>query len=93
MVIEKVPFTRYKTDEEKAQEELEIGEVMTIRINGKERTWLDQWKKVLDIKSDGKTLKFLAEVGTNVLHGTFGDKKLGYLFKKDRQRLSDFENF
>jgi hypothetical protein len=93
MVIEKDPFTRYKTNEEKEEEEIQFGEIMTIRLNPVEKQWIEKWKKVLDIKSDGKTLKFLAEIGTNVLHSTFGDKKLGYLFKKDRQRLSDYENF
>lgn len=85
--MEKEPFVRYKTDEEVESEE---GETFTLRLNPKERLWLDKLKKVLDIKSDGKALKIGAFVGLNVLHSHFGEGVLRYLFKKDRSRLSDY---
>ena len=91
MVLEQKPFVNYKLQEEK---ETETGETFTIRLNQKERKILNQWKKHLDIKSDGKALKVMAlTVAPNVLHGLLGDKLLKYLFKKERSRLSDYENF
>ena len=68
-------------------------DTFTVRLNESERVMLDHAKKDLDIKADSTALKFLAKKGLNVLHRTFGTKEIRYLFKKDRQRLSDFENF
>jgi hypothetical protein len=91
MTLEQKPFVNYKLDEEK---ELDEGETFTIRLNKKERKILNTWKRHFDIKSDGKTLKILAlTIAPNVLHRQLGEKLLRYLFKKDRARLSDYENF
>jgi hypothetical protein len=68
-------------------------DTFTVRLNEDERKLLNQAKKDLDIKADSTALKELGWIGLNVLHRTFGKKNLRYLFKKDRQRLSDFENF
>lgn len=90
-MIKKEPFTRYKLDEELQDDE---GETFTVRLNAIERAWLDELKRDLDIKSDGKALKLAGLIiARNVLHSTFTPKLLRYLFKKDRVRLSDYENF
>ena len=68
-------------------------DTFTVRLNDKERILLDQAKKDLDIKADSTALKELAFVGLNVLQSLFPNGKLRYLFKKDRARLSDYENF
>ena len=68
-------------------------DTFTVRVNEIERRMLEKAKRDLDIKADSSIIKFLAKVGLNVLHNTFGSKELRYLFKKDRQRLSDYENF
>lgn len=86
MVLDKEPFTKYNLGEDS-------GTTFTVRLNIKERQWLNELKKTLDIKSDSKALKLGAYVGLNVLHNTLGKDLLRYLFKKERSRLSDFENF
>jgi hypothetical protein len=68
-------------------------DTFTVRLNDTERVWLNELKKDLDIKGDSTALKFLAEIGGKVLHNTLGAKNTRYLFKKDRKRLSDYENF
>jgi len=81
------PFTRTTLDEKPKYD------TFTVRVNESERRMLQHAKKDLDIKGDSSAMKFLAKVGLNVLHKTFGTSEIRYLFKKDRQRLSDFENF
>ena len=87
MTLAKQPFVKYNDEIEG------IGETFTVRLNTKERELLNTIRKDLDIKSDSKALKEAAWIGLNVLHQTFGPKLCRYLFKKDRSRLSDFENF
>ena len=65
----------------------------TVRMNAEERERINELKKDLDIKGDSTALKELAFVGANVLQSLFPNGKLRYLFKKDRKRLSDYENF
>lgn len=86
-MIEKKPFVRYALDDEEQQ-----GETFTVRLNSKERELLNKIRVTMDIKSDSKALKECAWLGLNVLHHTFGNKFSKYLFKKDRARLSDYEN-
>lgn len=88
MPIEKAPFVRSKLDEELTQRD----DTFTIRLNARERELLTIIKRDLDIKSDGQALKEAAWIGINVLHGLFGAKLLKYLFKKERSRLSDYED-
>lgn len=68
-------------------------DTFTVRVNDSERRMLQHAKKDLDIKGDSSVIKFLAKVGLNVLHKTFGTNEIRYLFKKDRQRYSDYKNF
>lgn len=68
-------------------------DTFTVRVNDSERTMIEHAKRDLDINADSTVVKFLAKVGLNVLHKTFGTSELRYLFKKDRQRLSDYKDY
>lgn len=89
MPIEHKPFYRTKTDEEREEES---GRTFTIRVNEKEELLLRRLREILDVKSGGKALKIGAWVGLNVLQNTFGEDFAKYLFKKERVRLSDYED-
>lgn len=83
------PFYKTKLDEELDSKR----KLFTVSLNQQEQAWLEEIKEDLNIKSDGKALKTAAFIGLNVLHGMFGRKFLQYLFKKDRQKLSDFKDY
>lgn len=87
-MIEKENFRSYTLDEEK-----EEGDVISIRLNPEEKAWLEEIKEDFDVKSDGKALKFAAFVGKNVIQQAFGRRLLRFLFKKERQRLTDYKNY
>lgn len=89
MVIEHKPFYRTKTDEER---EAENSRTFTIRINEKEEAKLKRLCRILDVKSESKAIKQGAWIGLNVLLRTFGEGFAKYLFKKERVRLSDYED-
>ncbi len=78
MSIKKTPFIRYDDSEDYKPK------TFTVRMNQEEEAMINELKVLLNIKSNGKALKIGARVAINVLHGTFGDKVLRYLFKKDR---------
>ncbi len=90
MPIEKKPFIRYKTDEEKVKER---SKVFTVRMNKEELKWLEELKEDLNIKSEGKALKIGAFIGKNVLQGLLSRKFLRYLFKEEREKLEYYKNF
>ena len=85
MPIKKKPFENYTLDEDKDKSR----EVFSISINKQERAWLDEIKEDLNIKQDGKALKYSAFIGRKVLHSLLGRKFLGYLFKKERVKFVD----
>ena len=84
------PFVPYKLEEER---EITPEKVFSIRLNKEEALWLEELKEDLNIKSDGKALKISAFIGKNVLQSLLGRKNLRYLFKKEREKLSDFKNY
>ena len=90
MSIEKVPFRNYTLDEDKKKE---ASEKFSIRLNAQERLMLDKIKEYLNIAEDSTALKISAEIGLNVLHSTFGEPILKWLFKKDRIKLQDYKDF
>jgi hypothetical protein len=76
------PFTRKKTDEEKAKEK---SVVMTIRLNQEELDMLKQVKEAIEQPKDSTAVKTVFYIGCfDVLH----DKKVNYilstLFKNKR---------
>lgn len=86
MPIEKQPFVNYTVGE---KDPLEEGKVFTVRLNAEEYKQLKEDMKDFNIKTESTTLKFLAECGRNVLHGTFGRNKLRWLFSPKRIKLEE----
>jgi len=84
------PFTPMTLEEDKI---FTPEKVFSVRLNQEEALWLNEIKKDLNIKADGKALKLCAIIGKNVLLNTFGKQNLRYLFKKGREKLTDFENY
>ena len=82
-------FVPMRLEEERAGDKRKI---FTVSCNEREQELLKRIQIALDIKSEGQALKESALIGLNVIHKTFGEKFLRYLFKKNRSRLSDFEN-
>jgi len=87
------PFTRTKTDEEKAKEK---SVVMTIRLNQEELAMLKEVKKAIEQPKDSTAIKTVFYIGCfDVLH----DKKTNYILstlfknKKNNKRngIIDFE--
>jgi hypothetical protein len=89
MPIEKKPFENYTLDEDKT-DPLEQGKVFTLRLNAKEYSQLKEDMKDLNIKNESTTIKFLAGIGRNVLHGILGKKKIRWIFNKTRAKYDDF---
>lgn len=84
MGLEKIPFRSYTLEEEK-KDPLDVGKIFTVRLNAKEYAKLREDMKDWNIGQEGKTLKFLAEVGRNVLHSTFGRDKIRWLRSPTRR--------
>lgn len=63
------------------------GEIISVRLNKKERVWLDEIKVALNIPSDGKALKVSALMGKNVIHTLLPPQILKYLSRTDRAKL------
>ena len=82
-MIEKVPFTRYKLDEEKAEE---TGKVFSIRLNDEELKQLQAVMETLNVSAESKALKACFYAGANVIHDTFPAKFWRYLIKRDRKK-------
>lgn len=89
MELEKVPFRQYTLDKDKKKEK---SKVFTIRLNKAEQELAKDLMIYFNVKSPATALKYSALVGHRVLHNTFGEELLGYLFKKDRVKLEDYED-
>lgn len=83
MPIDKKPFVSYTLDEEKNDRD---DTVFSVRANKKRMRLIDDAKGWMDTDQNSTALWFLVEIGHNVLHNTFGEQQLSYLFKKDRVR-------
>tara|TARA_Y100000310_G_C20639552_1_gene793109 strand:+ start:45 stop:323 length:279 start_codon:yes stop_codon:yes gene_type:complete len=89
MTLEKTPFQRYGLDDDPNYKKQDV---VTIRINANEREILNEFKRLFDVKSDGKMVKMGFIIGTNVLQRDFPPKILRYLMKGDRVKLSDYKD-
>ena len=87
MVIKKVPFRSYTLDEERKWKPKQ--NIVSVRLNDRECFDLMRGKKLLNIPSDSKALKFVFKVGLETLINTFGEENLAYLFNPDRVKLSE----
>lgn len=79
----KAPFRSYTLDSEKGVQR----DIISISLNPEERAWLEQFKAESRIPHDSKALKFLAELGFNVIHSTLGSKNIKYLASENRTKL------
>ena len=82
-------FTNYTLEEDKNKDDV----VFSVRCNKEEVAWLEEIKELMNIKANSKALKTAAFIGLNVLQRTFGKKLIRYLFKKEREKLSDYKTF
>ena len=64
MSLTKEKFRLYELDESKRQD------VVSIKLNPKEREWLELQKATLQQEKDATTFKQLASIGANVIHNT-----------------------
>jgi len=87
MSIKKEPFRTYTLEEERKWKPKQ--DTMTVRLNEQERYNLMKAKKLLNIPSDSKALKFVFKVGLENLINTFGEETLAYLFNPKRVKLSE----
>lgn len=92
MPLKHKPFTRTKLDEETAKDNEKYGKPFTVRLNPQEQIQLDKIKALLDIKSDGTALKVAALGYYECITSVFSPAHLSWLFKKERTRLSDYED-
>lgn len=88
-MIEKQPFTPYKTEEERAKD---TSKVFPMRLNQQEQALAKELMILFNVKSPVTAIKYGAEVGRNVLHATFGPDLMKRLFSKVRVRLEDYED-
>jgi hypothetical protein len=87
MAIKKEPFVTYTLEEERKWKPKQ--DTMTVRLNEQERYDLMKAKKLLNIPSDSKALKFVFNVGLEMMINMFGEKNLAYLFNPKRTKLSE----
>lgn len=64
MVLTKEKFTLYELDESKRQD------IIPIRLNEREREWLETQKVTLQQEKDATAFKQLAAIGAKVIHDT-----------------------
>ena len=87
MTIKKEPFITYTLEEERKWKPKQ--DTMTVRLNEQERYDLMRAKKLLNIPSDSKALKFVFNIGLEMMINMFGEKNLAYLFNPSRKKLSE----
>jgi hypothetical protein len=81
--IIQAPFTKKYLDSE---QEDSGSEVLTIRINKRERELIDYIKQVLHYSQDAKAIKAGLPVMKNVIQNTFGAELLHKLCAENRRR-------
>jgi hypothetical protein len=87
MALEKKPFITYTLEEERRWKPKQ--DTVSVRLNDDDRYQLMRAKKILNISSDSKALKFVFKVGLRNLINLFGEEDLTYLFNPSRKRLSE----
>ena len=61
-------------------------DIISISFNLEERAKLEQFKQETRIPHDSKAIKFLMEVGFNVIHSDLGSKNIKYLASENRTK-------
>lgn len=80
--IESEPFKRKYLDEEREEE----GERITLRINEKEREYINFLKDNLNYSQDAKVIKQAIKVYRNVIINTLGCDNANDISSQDRRR-------
>ena len=88
-MLEKIPFEPYRLEEEKKGD---TSKVFPMRLNQQEQAMAKELMILFNVKSPVTAIKFAAEVGRNVLHGTFGADLVKRLFAKERVKLEDYND-
>lgn len=83
MAVRRPAFISTRTDEERVKDS---GKVLTIRLSEEELVNLRATMALLDIGQEGTALKFLAELGQNVVHRQFPADWLRWVARRDRAR-------
>ena len=86
MPIKKVPFVSYKIVDPNTKYVIKI---LSCRLNQKDQEVLKDLKEVFDVATDGTMLKIALHNYHHILHGQFSAEFIKYLFKKQRDRLSE----
>lgn len=93
-MIKKKPFVNYLTEEEREAKKLkEKSEIISLRINEEERQIINVTKDLFNIDHDAKAIKLLMKWSYFVIHGRSTADLFRYLFKKNRAKKHDFDNF
>ena len=90
MALKKEPFKAYRLDEEKAKDK---SKVFTIRVNKEDQKLLRTLQELFDVASEGTMLKICAHQYYNVLMNNFSPRYIKYLFKRQRNRWSDYNDY
>lgn len=62
-------------------------DIISISLNPEERAMLEKFKADSRIPHDSKAIKFLTELGFNVIQSTLGSKNIKYLASENRTKL------
>ena len=83
MTIEKQPFVRYKLEEEKDSSEVEV---ISLKINKKERETIERLKRYTNYNQDSKVLKIGLIVLEKVILNNFGEVLFSKLTNSERRK-------
>lgn len=86
MPLSRPAFTSKRLEEERAEDKRTV---IPVSLNEDEWRQMEDAMRWLDTTQRSTALKFLVDVGYNVLQQTFGRERLNWLFKKDRPRRRD----
>lgn len=87
MTLTKEPFRSYSLDEERKDPKRDV---TSLSLNREDRQLLEHIKEALNLHADSRAIRISLEFTRNVLIPQLSSKTWGYLFRKERSRLSDF---
>lgn len=78
------PYRRFTSTKLEEERETQDYETISLRLNREERSALEADKEILDVGGDSQIIKFLVDVGRNVVRSTFSERQLRYLVSRRR---------
>ncbi len=88
MPLERKPFETQRTDEERATDK---SRTLNVRLYPDDDKVLKELRELFDIRSEGRIIKMALRGYLKVLQRNWEPKDLKYLFKKERDRMSDYQ--